>query len=124
MSRCEENLRLASAVCKHWRPISGDANGLAHERHPREAMAEPLRPRIGPAEPAVDHTTGGCDNPRDSCRAAGRTPRSSAFFLGASMEPGPSPRIVTTGMERPGKGFRPPYDSGPGLPSFRSPRPL
>ena len=68
-------------------------------------MAEPLRP-IGRAdESTVDNTTDGCNDPRDSCRAAGRTSKSTAFPLGSSLEPGPPARIVATGMEGRWKGF-------------------
>ena len=57
----------------------------------------------------------------DSCRAAGRTSRSRAFPLGSSLEPGPPPRVVATGMERRGKSFLSRDDSGCGLPTHRSP---
>ena len=78
---CRRHLRTCSdpkAVCAACirgacakAPLSGEE--WAHGRYLCEGMAEPRRPIDRTDESTADRTTDGCNHPRDSCRAPGRT---------------------------------------------------
>src|SRR3977135_3330852 len=123
MSRSERGfVRFASAgEYAMASDLGSGKRSRAHERDICKGMGEPQRPIDRADESTVHHTTDGCNDPRDSCRAAGRTSKSRTFPLGSSLEPGPPARIVATGMERYWKGFPSRHDSGRGLPIDRSP---
>src|SRR5262245_2431703 len=68
-------------------------------------MAEPQRPIDRAAESAIDHTTGGGNDPRDSCRAAGRTSKSTAFLWAVLWNPAHRHELLRQGWKDVGKVF-------------------